>query len=142
MDFKPFAPPPSLHDPLNTGLSTEKGTTAMELVEGINKYLGHLFSLKNGDAPPAPDHTDLEARVSELEEALTASQQRAEALQAEIDAAQLRISALEKAPRGGVSLLHAAGVLADGSTPPPAADAPADAPASALDAALKKAVAQ
>lgn len=137
MDFKPFQAPPSLHDPLNTGLSTEKGVTAMELVEGINGYFRHLFGVVNGDAPAAPDHTDLELRVSELEEALTVSQQRAEVLQAEIDAIGLRISAIEKAPRGGVSLLHAAGVLSDDAVEPkPGSTGPAS---SALDAALKAA---
>lgn len=73
MDFVPFDPPPSEHHPLNTGLSTENGTTAKGLIEGINAYLAHLFSKIEGaganviaDAKQAgPDIVKLIAHLSD-----------------------------------------------------------------------------
>lgn len=82
MDFVPFKAPPTDSHPLNTGQSTENGTTAKSLVDGINASFIHVFDVLKGEAAHIVDTADAEARahVAELSEAVTALQKQVEAL--------------------------------------------------------------
>jgi septal ring factor EnvC (AmiA/AmiB activator) len=78
MDFKPFEPPPTDHHQLAMGHSSEHGVTAKALVEGVNIYFRHLFSLADGKKADDAD------RIAELEEGLATAQRRNDELDAHV----------------------------------------------------------
>ena len=67
MDFVPFDPPPTDHDSLATGYTTEKGVNAKTFVEGINTYLAHLFAAVEGKTAPAIAKTEKDVQVAKVD---------------------------------------------------------------------------
>lgn len=82
MDYVPLVAPPSEHHPLNTGLSTENGTTAKGLIEGVNAAFTHVFDVLKGGVSHVVETIDDEARthLTALEDVVTSLQQKVEAL--------------------------------------------------------------
>lgn len=87
MDFKPFDAPATDYSPLNAGVGAERGVTAKGLVEGVNAYFSHLFKVVSERASDVVDAIDGEAR------------ERISALEETVANLQIRLDALDRAPK-------------------------------------------
>jgi len=73
--FVPIIGPPSHYDTLATGLSTEKGDSAMTMVQKINAGFEHVYSVLRGGAKAVAPSTvlaDIDARLKAAEATLAA----------------------------------------------------------------------
>lgn len=72
--FTPIVPPPSPHHPLNTGLGTEMGDSAMTVVEKINKGFANVIAALEGagvalkSSIEGPAAVDMEGAINQLKD--------------------------------------------------------------------------
>lgn len=133
MDYDPLPAPQSDHHQLNTGLSTELGASAKQLIEHINAHFKNLYQVVRGEVAHVVETIDDEARkaVLDLSEHVTALEKKNEALQETIAKLHADIAAFG-APA-------AQGVVGEPKLGNPNVEQPANA---SLDDAIKKATGQ